>query len=119
MVVGRLHFVAPRRHKIGHHKQLIVEIDIFLSFNGDRIDRQAGMHAYQPKMGEISWRPKDRHGVELVPLLFDHGLHHTHTHIVNAEHRLVGMVHRSDLIAALYAGGSRSEGAMPVVPSIT
>jgi CBS-domain-containing membrane protein len=33
--------------------------------------------------------------------------------IVNAEQRLVGMVTQSDLIAALYAGGSRFEGAMP------
>ena len=55
--------------------------------------------------------------MELVPLLFDHGLHHIP--IVNAEQLLVGMVTQSDLIAALYAGGSRSEGAMPVVPSIT
>ena len=54
--------------------------------------------------------------MELVPLLFDHGLHHIP--IVNAEQRLVGMVTQSDLIAARYAG-SRSEGAMPVVPSIT
>lgn len=61
-------------------------MDIFLSFNGDRIDRRAGMH---------------------------------HIPIVNAEQRLVGMVTQSDLIAARYAGGSRSEGAMPAVPSIT
>jgi CBS domain-containing membrane protein len=57
------------------------------------------------------------HGVELVPLLFDHGLHPIP--IVNAEQRLVGMVTQSDLIAALYAGGSRPEGAMLVVLSIT
>ena len=38
--------------------------------------------------------------------------------IVNAEQRLVGMVTQSDLIAARYAGGNRSEGAMPVVSSI-
>ncbi|MDP2979101.1 MAG: HPP family protein [Thiobacillus sp.] len=61
--------------------------------------------------------PEDMHIVELVPLLSDHGLHHIP--IVNAEQRLVGMVTQSDLIAALYAGGSRPEGAMPVIPSIT
>ena len=55
--------------------------------------------------------------MELVPLLFDHGLRPIP--IVNVEQRLVGMVTQSDLIAALYAGGSRPEGAMPVVPSIT
>lgn len=55
--------------------------------------------------------------MELVPLLFDHGLHPIP--IVNVEQRLVGMVTQSDLIAVLYVGGSRSEGAMPVVPSIT
>lgn len=52
--------------------------------------------------------PEDMHVVELVPLLSDRGLHHIP--IVNAEQRLVGMVTQSDLIAALYAGGSRSEG---------
>ena len=55
--------------------------------------------------------------MELVPLLSDHGLHHIP--IANAEPQLMGMVTQSDLIAALYAGGSRPEGAMPVVPSIT
>lgn len=57
------------------------------------------------------------HSVELVPLLSDHGLHHIP--IANAEPQLMGMVTQSDLIAVLYAGGSRPEGAMPVVPSIT
>ena len=117
MVVGRLHFVASRRHKIGHHKQLIVGMDIFLSFNGDRIYRRAGMACLPVQDGGDRLAPEDMHIVELVPLLFDHGLHHIP--IVNPEQRLVGMVTQSDLIAALYAGGSRSEGAMPVVPSIT
>jgi CBS domain-containing membrane protein len=42
------------------------------------------------------------HVVELVPLLSDYGPHHVP--IIDAEHRLVGMVTQSDLIAALYQG---------------
>lgn len=54
MIVSRLHIVASRRHKIGHHKQLIVGTDIFLSFNEDRFCRRVGMHVYQRKMVEIA-----------------------------------------------------------------
>ncbi|HUX29563.1 MAG TPA: hypothetical protein VMV78_02920 [Thiobacillus sp.] len=51
-----------------------------------------------------------------MPLLSDHGLHHIP--IVNAEQWLLERITQPDLIAALYVGGSRPEGAMPVVPSI-
>jgi CBS domain-containing membrane protein len=86
------------------------------------IRRTPGLTSEKPEVvGQIMatpavTAPEDMHIVELVPLLSDHGLHHIP--IVNTEQRLVGMVTQSDLIAALYAGGSRSEGAMPVVPSI-
>jgi CBS domain-containing membrane protein len=81
------------------------------------IRRTPGLSSEKPEVvGQIMATPavtaqEDMHIVELVPLLSDHGLHHIP--IVNAERRLVGMVTQSDLIAALYAGGSRSEGAMP------
>lgn len=58
MVVGRLHFVASRRHKIGHHKQLIVGMDIFLSFNGDSLSmgpysRECGLSGYSSDLASF------------------------------------------------------------------
>jgi CBS domain-containing membrane protein len=75
------------------------------------IRRTPGLTSEKPEVvGQIMATPaftarEDMHIVELVPLLSDHGLHHVP--IVNAERRLVGMVTQSDLIAALYAGGTK------------
>ena len=75
------------------------------------IRRTPGLSSEKPEVvGQIMATPaitahEDMHIVELVPLLSDHGLHHIP--IVNAERRLVGMVTQSDLIAALYAGGTK------------
>ncbi|MCW3480883.1 HPP family protein [Neisseriaceae bacterium JH1-16] len=46
--------------------------------------------------------------VDAVPLLSDRGLHHLP--VLDAQGRLVGLVTQSDLIAALYAGGSAVPG---------
>ncbi len=75
------------------------------------IRRTPGLTSEKPEVvGQIMATPaftarEDMHIVDLVPLLSDHGLHHVP--IVNAEQRLVGMVTQSDLIAALYAGGTK------------
>ena len=75
------------------------------------IRRTPGLTSEKPEVvGQIMATPAftardDMHIVDLVPLLSDHGLHHVP--IVNAERRLVGMVTQSDLIAALYAGGTK------------
>ncbi|MDO9065168.1 MAG: HPP family protein [Sulfuricella sp.] len=50
--------------------------------------------------------PETMHIVDLVPLLSNRGLHHIP--IVDAEQRLAGMVTQSDLIAALYTGGTHA-----------
>ncbi|MFC0131608.1 hypothetical protein CR105_12250 [Massilia eurypsychrophila] len=51
--------------------------------------------------------------VELVPLMSNAGLHHIP--IVDDENRFVGMVSQSDLLASLYQGRLRVEGAAPAV----
>ncbi len=75
------------------------------------IRRTPGLTSEKPEVvGQIMASPvytaqEGMHILELVPMLSDHGLHHIP--IVNDERRLVGMVTQSDLIAALYAGGSK------------
>ena len=53
MAANNLRFVAPRRHKTGLHKQLIVKNGHFLSFNGDRVKGEVAFQVVRVVKGTV------------------------------------------------------------------
>ena len=85
------------------------ELDLHRSFDAKLrgfIKRTALTHSDKPEVvGQIMSSPvrsalATMHIVELVPMLSNSGRHHVP--VLDAEHRLVGVVTQTDLIAALY-----------------